>query len=79
MMCFCSSQSIQKPTVLPVKNNKALKSESFKSEVLSVMIKRGNLNAYVPLKVTSHIQCHLRADHASHCSFNNYPYKLYIF
>ena len=61
------------------KNNEELKSQSFKSEVLSVMIKRGDLNGYVLLKVSSHLQYHLCADHVSHCNFNNYPYKLYIF
>ena len=51
------------------KNNKELKSQSFKSEVLSVMIKQRDLDGYVPLKVSSHLQYRLRADRASHCSF----------
>ena len=61
------------------KNSEELKSQSVKSEVLSVMIKQGDLNGYVLLKVSSHLQCRLCADHSSHCGFNNYPYKLYIF
>ena len=47
------------------KNNEELKSQSFQSEVLSVMIKQGDLNGYVPLKVPSHLQYHLCADHAN--------------
>ena len=61
------------------KNNKELNSQSFTSEVLSVMIKQGDLNGYVLLKESSHPQYRLCADCASHCSFNNYLYKLYIF